>query len=902
MTNPVADAVHLNPYRDTALDYRSHWFKGALPLPYREKHPPPTGFTGHRADYPSPDQINEWCEDGHRHNIGIRLAGVDSDHELIGIDVDHYRKGDKEKKGGEQLGELENQLGPLPATWISSARTDGVSGIRYFRVPRGMAFRGQVAKDVECISKGYRFAVVWPSVHPDGGTYWWFPPGVAPDDAGKNAWAGELPIAREFPILPEAWIDYLTQGKMRSADDDRIDMDSSVDDIYAWADATFHGDADTPMCAFMRRKLDRHLKVIEDEATSHDKIANGHWNLLKLAQEGHMGWNEAVNELEAFYRDNTMAREKRTLNEVREEIFRSRVNALRKIKAKADERIKIGASGVDGRCDQMGGMCAVASPESDPDDPIATIPFGGGLKVVDEYEMNDDGNAHHFVDMFSSASIGPSVRWADGYGWLIWHDGVNPHWEVDENGDQTIRRMWQRVKQRQLGYVEALWADYSNQLQQWIAGGGNGAMPANVKAAKAKHDKWARFSELSGNNRNAENAIKAVKSFPGVTIDVNELDQNPYLLGVSNGVIELEDERIRLRRAVASDLITLNTGTPYGVPSTLAAETWNEYLETFLPDDELRRNAQVALGHCLIGGNPEKIMIVLKGAPNTGKSTMVNAIETALGDYASSVNQSIFQNHKLNPVLAQSIAKRVIVISEFDEKDQLSASVVKRITGGTDKIQAELKGSNATVEGIPQFVPILATNEVPTISGADKALQNRLYVIPFNVTPKKIRKEFSNIVKNVCGPAILQWLIEGYVEYRRLGEIPVSVRVRRETEEFVAELDEVATFANEALIRHSDIEKRVQWEDFPDWCVGRSAMYAHFQRWWNENNYQANKIPSAHALTKRLRALGYPGTQGVSTKKINGEANRWWFGVKMVSQRINVLSMPTLNSLQTVTD
>jgi P4 family phage/plasmid primase-like protien len=895
-TDPAT--VHLNPYRDTALDYRAHWFKGVLPLPYKEKHPPPTGFTGHRADYPDTEQINEWREDG-RHNIGVRLAGVDAKHELIGIDVDHYRKGERDKKGGEQLAELENQLGPLPPTWISSARTDGVSGIRYFRVPRGLAFRGQVEKDVECISKGYRFAVVWPSIHPDGGTYWWFPPGMPPSGDARRAWDGSLPVAREFPVLPEAWIDYLTQGKMRSADDDRIDMDSSVDDIYAWADATFHGNADTAPCPYMQSKLDRHLGLIEDEATSHDKLVNGHFNLMLNAQEGHVGWNTAINELESHFRDTTLARGKRTMSEVREEIFRSRVNALRKIKAKCDERVKIGAAPVDGQCDKMGGLCAVTLAGADPDDPISTVPKGG-LKPVDEYEMNDDGNAQHFVDMFSSTSIGPSIRWADGYGWLIWHDGDNPHWEVDINGDQTMRRMWQRVKQRQLAYVDALWADYQNQLQQWIGGGAGGAMPANVKAAKAKHDKWNRFAELSGNNRNAENALKAVKSQPFVTIDVNELDQNPYLLGVSNGVVELDGESIMLRRASATDLITLNTGTSLEPPSTLGADTWEDYLTTFLPDDELRRNAQVALGHCLIGGNPEKIMIVLKGAPNTGKSTMVNAIETALGDYASSVNQSIFQNHKLNPVLAQSIAKRAIVISEFDEKDQLSASVVKRITGGTDKIQAELKGSNITVEGIPQFVPILATNEVPTISGADKALQNRLYVIPFNVTPNKIRKEFSNVIKNVCGTAILGWLINGYVEYRRLGEIPVSVAVREETASFVAELDEVATFASEALKRHSNIDKNVRWEDVTDWCVTRVAMYTHFQRWWNENNYQSNKIPNMHMLTRRLKALGYPGSP--DSKRINGEVARWWYGVKIVSPRSNVLPMPTMSSFQSGTD
>lgn len=872
--------VHLNPYRDTALTYRSHWFKGVLPLPHKEKHPPPTGFTGHRADYPTTDQITEWCDDGHRHNIGIRLAGVDAEHELIGIDVDHYRKGDKEKKGGEQLAELENQIGALPATWISSARTDGISGIRYYRVPRGMAFRGQVAKDVECISKGYRFAVVWPSIHPDGGTYWWFPPGVTPSESGRAAWDGVLPVAREFPVLPEAWIDYLTQGKMRSSDDDRIDMDSSVDDIYAWADATFHGDADTELCPYMRSKLDRHLKLIEDEATSHDKLINGHYNLMLNAQEGHIGWNVAVNELEAHFRDVTLARGKRSMSEVREEIFRSRVNALRKIKAKCDERIKIGAAPVDHRCDAMGGLCAVTVAGSDPDDPITTIPQGGGLKLVDEYEMNDDGNAQHFVDMFSSASIGPSVRWADGYGWLIWHDGTNPHWEVDPNGDQTLRRMWQRVKQRQLGYVTALWADYQNQLQQWVAGGAGGAMPANVKAAKFKHDKWARFAELSGNNRNAENALKAAKSQPGVTIDVNELDQNSYLLGVANGVVELDDETVRLRRAEAGDLVTLNTGTPFEQPSVLATNTWNDYLEAFLPDEELRSNAQIALGHCLIGGNPHKKMIVLKGAPNTGKSTMVNAIEAALGDYAGTVNQSIFQNHKLNPVLARSLAKRMIIISEFDDSDQLSASVVKRITGGTDKIQAEVKGSNVTIEGIPQFVPVLATNEVPTIRGADKALQNRLYVIPFNTTPKKLKEEFGNLIRTVCGPAVLKWLIDGYVEYRRLGEIPVSVAVRDETESFVSELDEVAMFAYESLRRTSESSGFIHPND----------MYTRFKMWWSENNFQNRDIPGQPIFSRRLKSLGWEKQQA----RINGKSDKFWCNVIFKKHHNVVVQMPSL--------
>jgi len=160
----------LNPYRDTALEYRKAGFFGPLPIPYKKKDPVPTDYNKRVSKYPTLEKIEEWRSLGQR-NICVRLAGVDKEHELMGIDVDDYLKGAKKKDGWDQFLRLENRLGKLPDTWISSARTDGKSGIRYFRVPRGLAFRGKVDKDIEVIRKGHRYAMVWPSIHPDGGTY-----------------------------------------------------------------------------------------------------------------------------------------------------------------------------------------------------------------------------------------------------------------------------------------------------------------------------------------------------------------------------------------------------------------------------------------------------------------------------------------------------------------------------------------------------------------------------------------------------------------------------------------------------------------------------------------------------------------------------------------------------------
>lgn len=852
------------------------------PHPLRRKAPTPTGFTGHAAKYPTTDEINNWCNDGNRHNICLRLAGVSESHEVIGIDVDHYTSGGKEKRGGDQLMALEARLGVLPKTWISSARSDGVSGIRYYRVPRGLAFRGQVDKDIECIQKGHRFAVVWPSKHPDGGTYFWYKPGA---NLTAVPTVEEIPDARDLPELPEQWLGYLTHDKMSASDLERIDMDSSVDQIYKWADAVFHGDNDTEMCSLMGKKLEAHKKGIAEDATSHDKIVNAHFNLLSLAAEGHLGWVKAVNEIEQFWMDDVIRRDKRSKDELVQEIWRSRTNALRKIKAKIDGRVAIGAAGVDQTC-TLTGACGTKSQSIDgilngsPDggDPLADVPRGN-VAPVGDYRMNDDGNAEHFVDMFSSIStgIGPSVRYAKGRGWIVWHDGNNPHWELDQDGDQEMRRMWQMVRDNQENYVEnALYPAYIADLTNFQ--NGTGGITANdVKASRSKYEKWRRFSEFSGNNRNATAAIQAVSSQPGVAIDLNLLDANPYLIGVKNGVLELDSENVRIRKAKATDYITLNTDIPWEKPSEFSASLWRNYLNTFLPEPELQRAVQVILGHCLVGGNPEKVLVVLKGGTNTGKSTMIAVIEAALGDYAGSINPTVFQSHKFNSTLIGALPKRVVMCSEFEESDRLSAAMIKRITGGNDVITQEVKFSNAVVSGVPQFVAILPTNETPAIEGNDEALKNRLLVIPFNVTPSKIDKQASTIVRNTCATAVLHWLVEGYMEYRRLGFLPRVAAMEEATEDFTAELDEVATFARDVLQGHSD-RKKIHHLNMPEeWCVQSGDIYARFEQWWRDNKMPDREKPSIIKFTRRMKALGFQSVQ----RRFGDQTNKYWVGLKI---------------------
>lgn len=136
-----------------------------FPLPAGQKSPPPEGVTGVDGVDPTPEQIERWIDTCDGANIGLRLPP-----DIIGIDIDHYDG----KQGAETLAQLEAIYGPLPPTWRSTARGDSPSGIRFYRIPPGVIFPGQLGPGIDVIQHHHRYAVVAPSTHPiTGQRYRW---------------------------------------------------------------------------------------------------------------------------------------------------------------------------------------------------------------------------------------------------------------------------------------------------------------------------------------------------------------------------------------------------------------------------------------------------------------------------------------------------------------------------------------------------------------------------------------------------------------------------------------------------------------------------------------------------------------------------------------------------------
>jgi hypothetical protein len=161
-----------------------------LPLPPFEKYPPPGGSTGYGGVDLTDIEVENAAWMG---NIGLRMPA-----DVIGLDVDAYHG------GAETLRDLELKLCPLPMTYVShSNRRDG-SGIMFFRVPVGMGWIPGLP-GIEVIQRGHRYAVVFPSLHPEGRAYAWS------DQAEPDVLQG-VPQVEDLAELPWPWIEELSRA------------------------------------------------------------------------------------------------------------------------------------------------------------------------------------------------------------------------------------------------------------------------------------------------------------------------------------------------------------------------------------------------------------------------------------------------------------------------------------------------------------------------------------------------------------------------------------------------------------------------------------------------------------------------------------------------------------------
>lgn len=176
----------MNPWEVTREYINAGW-DAPFPLPAGKKFPPPDGFTGYEGRYPTNEDVDRWIEQRRYGNFGLRAPqGV------IGIDWDSY-------KGHDLYDWVKPYIADAPRS--TSKGGEEKSAIYWLGVDpaflEDLRDRHFAEAGTEVIRPQHRYAVVWPSVHPDtGSTYEWYAGGST---VRCNGW---VPNVEDLPYIP----------------------------------------------------------------------------------------------------------------------------------------------------------------------------------------------------------------------------------------------------------------------------------------------------------------------------------------------------------------------------------------------------------------------------------------------------------------------------------------------------------------------------------------------------------------------------------------------------------------------------------------------------------------------------------------------------------------------------
>lgn len=241
-------------------------------------------------------------------------------------------------------------------------------------------------------------------------------------------------------------------------------------------------------------------------------------------------------------------------------------------------------------------------------------------------------------------------------------------------------------------------------------------------------------------------------------------DRDPWLLGVPNGVIDLQTGT--LRDGHPDDRITLAAGVPFEPDAT--APLWERtVLEIVDGDADLAAHVQKAFGYSLTGITSEQCAWVCHGSGANGKGTLLNAFRYVVGDYGFQAPFSTVLTRRDTATndLAALEGRRFVLASEANDGVRLDEARIKSLTG-SDPITARFLYSEFF-----EFVPVakfwLAVNHRPVVRDDSHAFWRRMRLLPFLRT-FDVNPTLADDLKAEA-PGILAWAVRGCLLWQAEG-------------------------------------------------------------------------------------------------------------------------------------
>ena len=277
----------------------------------------------------------------------------------------------------------------------------------------------------------------------------------------------------------------------------------------------------------------------------------------------------------------------------------------------------------------------------------------------------------------------------------------------------------------------------------------------------------------SSNEPKLRAMVNLAKSEPGMTVQLQDLDADPLLLGVVNGVLNLGSGV--LLTPLPSLRVTKRCAVSFDPAAT--APIFDAFLSRITSGKpELAKYLQRLAGYILTGEVKEHCFAFLYGLGRNGKTTFAELLRWLLGDYAvilptATLTMGTRAPGAASPDLMLLKGRRLALASELEENARFAEAAIKSMTGGDTMSARNPYGLYA--HWTPTHKLMVVGNHRPVISGTDHGIWRRVQLIPFEETIRddECDKDLPDKLRNE-GSGVLNWALTGLKEWQRLGLNP----------------------------------------------------------------------------------------------------------------------------------
>jgi len=385
------------------------------------------------------------------------------------------------------------------------------------------------------------------------------------------------------------------------------------------------------------------------------------------------------------------------------------------------------------------------------------------------------------------------------------------------------------------------WAhDATGQAQRWMKVIAR-RLTTDAMAIEAEQERKAKVS-LARRGESAHaiaGALTLAGTENGIVVTPDDLDADPFLLNCRNGTLDLRT--MELRDHDPADLLTKMTGAGYRPAAT--GKAFTKFLKDVQPDEEMRAYIARLTGHALEGRVVTHVLPIHCGAGANGKSTYIDAVMAALGDYADAADPELltartFDAHPTGT--ADLFGLRLAVLHESDHGRRLAEGTVKRLTG-SDRLKARRMREDFWHFN-PSHTFAMMTNHKPVVSGTDEGIWRRIRLVPWDVViPAAERDEELGDKLKLELDAVLAYLAEGYRQWRERG-LDDPKQVVDATAAYRADSDALKRFLDNRCLTG------------PNFTVRSSELFAAWSKWCAAEGVETG---TNKALTEALQNRGY---------------------------------------------